>query len=219
MLNNLQNALESLFSEARFTPYRRNNESFENTFQRYQWNIRLGEAMLPSLHYLEVCLRNRVDLLIRQHFGQNWLLEPPVDLGLSEVDKRKLTDTVQRFQREQHNRTILQDDMVSRMNFGFWYAFFHRRYDPILWQRRHAIISVFPNLSREQRTRKFIEPLLRNIKELRNRIAHHEPVWNMAPSVIDVHGNCLTLIAAMSTEALIPLRDIDRFPQVWNEAI
>ena len=140
-------------------------------------------------------------------------------IDLSEIDKQKLTDMAQKFRREQRNRTLLQDDLVSRMSFGFWCAFFHRRYDPILWQRSHAIISVFPNLPREQRTRKFIEPLLRNIKELRNRIAHHEPVWNMAPSVIDVHGNCLTLIAAMSTEAMIPLRDIDRLPQVWNETI
>ena len=48
------NPLLNVFPEARMAPYHKAGDGFEQAFAHYQWNIRLAEAMLPTLHYLEV---------------------------------------------------------------------------------------------------------------------------------------------------------------------
>jgi hypothetical protein len=207
--------LLDVFPEARMAPYHKSGESFEQAFTRYQWNIRLAEAMVPALHYLEVSLRNRLNTLIGLHYGHDWLIKRPAIL-LSEEQKRILDDMRDRHLREKRKEPN-HDDLVARMSFGFWYAYFHKRFDPIIWHRKKAMETVFPCLPPERRLRGYVQPRLGAIKDMRNRIAHHEPVWNTKPSLIEIHQTCLDLIAAMSPEALERLKQIDRFLQVWND--
>lgn len=54
------------------------------------------------------------------------------------------------------------------------------------------------------------------IKEIRNRIAHHEPVWNHKISILSAHRMCHELIEAMSYDAINMLKMIDKFPQVYE---
>lgn len=54
------------------------------------------------------------------------------------------------------------------------------------------------------------------IKEVRNRIAHHEPIWNRKISILNAHSMCHELIKAMSYDAINMLKIIDRFPQVYR---
>lgn len=211
----LSQELTEALSRARLAPYYRQGDTFEQAYQRYVWNVRLSEAMLPALNYLEIILRNKVDKLICRHFGQNWLVTLPASLRLNDSDKDKITDTIERFTRE-YRRAPHHDDIIAQINFGFWCAFFHKRYDPILWHRKHAITDVFPALPREKRTRRTIEQMLFLIKKLRNRIAHHEPIWNMKPTVKEIHSECHALIGSMSPAALDTLLPIDRLPQLWE---
>ena len=209
------NPLLDVFPEARMAPYHKAGDGFEQAFARYQWNIRLAEAMMPALHYLEVSLRNRLNVLICLHYGDDWLVRRPAIL-LSVEQNRILDDMRDRHLREKR-REPSHDDLVSRMSFGFWFAYFHKRFDPILWHRKKAMEMVFPHLLPERRLRGYVQPKLGAIKDMRNRIAHHEPVWNTKPSLIEVHQTCLDLVAAMSSEAALRLRDIDRLEQVWRE--
>ena len=55
---------------------------------------------------------------------------------------------------------------------------------------------------------------LEALKALRNRIAHHEPVWNGKPDPADVHKSCVSIVLAMSIEAYQHLASIDRFAEV-----
>ena len=208
-----QHPLLNVFSEVRMTPYYKTGEKFEQAFARYQWNIQLAEAMLPSLHYLEVALRNRLNTLIGTHYGQNWLISRPIVL-LSAEQNKILDDMRDRYLREKRKEPS-HDDLVARMGFGFWFAYFHKRFDPILWHRKKAMETVFPYIPSERRLRGHIQPKLGAIKDIRNRIAHHEPVWNMKPSLIDVHQICLELIAGMSPEAVKQLNQIDRLNQIY----
>jgi len=212
--------LLDILSGARIGSYALPNEPFGKSFQRYQWNVRLSEAMLPSLHYLEVGLRNRIDTLIRKYYGQDWMLNPPAVLQLSPQDVQKLSDTAAQFRKEQPvTRILTNDDMVSRMSFGFWTAFFHKRYDPLLWHKKNALAATFPNMPRTQRTRHAINQILYRIKKLRNRIAHHEPIWNNRVPIADIHADCRTLIGAISADTLAALDAIDRLPEVWGEKV
>ncbi|MBX9787232.1 MAG: Abi family protein [Alphaproteobacteria bacterium] len=179
---------------------------------KYHRNIILSEAMIPVLHYFEILLRNRIDKVIKKYYGEDWLIHAPLPLINSSKDIKKISEIIDKFSREQ--RKFSHDTVLSQMTFGFWCAFFHKRYDPLLWHRKNALKSIFPHLPKKNRTRGHIEQKLLKIKSIRNRIAHHEPVWNHPVSVDEVHQICCELIKAMSPNALDLLSKIDCFLEV-----
>lgn len=206
---------EKLLSKARLRPYEKDHCDPEIFLQKYQANVLISEAFFPTLHYLEVLLRNRLDQVLTRIFGNQWLLQPPSVLKLSEVDIQK----IQKLQRNWFLRKKIpmhHDDMVAQMSFGFWCSFFHKRFDPILWHKKGVLREVFPYLSPDLRKRSLLEAKIFAIKELRNRIAHHEPIWNQKNSLQDLHRLCYEIIESVSQEALALLVTIDRFPDVYQ---
>ena len=75
---------------------------------------------------------------------------------------------------------------------------------------------ILPNLLKSERKRTYLENKIFKIRELRNRVAHHEPIWNMQYSINELHQLCYDIISAMSEEALQMLKTIDRFPEVYQ---
>src|SRR5689334_21061592 len=53
-------SLWRLVSAERIGSYRRGGADDEEALARYLWNIALCEALYPSLHFLEIALRNAV---------------------------------------------------------------------------------------------------------------------------------------------------------------
>jgi hypothetical protein len=208
--NPLSPLLIKAFSEIRLRRYMLPGEDYGQAFTRYQENIRISESLLPALHYLEVILRNQLDSAIARIYGKDWLLRIPAALPMESYNRDRLAATIDTFQQDKR-RNPIQDDMVANMTFGFWCALFHKRYDPALWHREHFFASVFPNWPRDNRKRSIVQPKLYAIKDLRNRIAHHEPIWDWQPGAVAVHAICLELIGAMSQEALARLGEVDKF--------
>ena len=209
MKNNNNQELIEAFSAIRLKRYRRDGDSGgDEALSRYQENIRLSASLLPALHYLEVILRNRLDQTIRAEYGDGWLLNIPPALQLEPYNYDKIASARKVFTSEKRRKPT-HDDLVSSMMFGFWFSFFHKRYDPILWHRRHFFSSVFPNWPREQRKRQVMQQKLRVIKNLRNRIAHHEPIIDWKPGADIGHSLCVELIGAMSPAAQEKLQEVD----------
>ena len=210
----MQITISAFLSEARLKPYFK-NDTFGAALTRYKWNIQLSEAMLPALHFLEVGLRNQVNALIGHYYGNNWLANKTS--GLLSIEQNKtLDDMREKFLREKRTEPT-QDDYVARMSFGFWFAYFHRRFDPLLWHKKQAFEIAFPLLPASLRQRSYLQLQLHAIKDVRNRIAHHEPIWNVSPAIIAVHKTCIDLIAAISMDAYEELQTIDRFPEIWSQ--
>lgn len=205
-----------IFSEARISRYLNADDSMESVIEQYHANVQLSEAMIPTLHYFEICMRNKIDQMIKHHYSIDWLASPLSPLHLSESDITKIKHTTTKLRMER-KADPSHDDIVAQMTFGFWRSFFHRKYDPIIWHRNGLIKSVFPHLLRSNRTRSYVEQKILKIKDIRNRIAHHEDVLMHKISIIDVHSMCYELISAMSLEALEMLKTIDRFPSVVNK--
>jgi abortive infection bacteriophage resistance protein len=139
-------------------------------------------------------------------------------LILSEQDIKKIESIASKVRRENKKEPV-HDDIVAQMTFGFWCSFFHRKYDPAIWHRKDAVKMIFPNLPRVNRKRAYIENKILTIKEIRNRIAHHEPVWNRKISIIEAHTICHELIHAMSNDAVEMLKSIDRFSSVYQKLV
>jgi hypothetical protein len=76
---------------------------------------------------------------------------------------------------EKRQATIAVPDgqVVSQLTFHFWKRLFSTDYEQKLWRR--ALKRVFPNKSI---TRAQVATELEILYEIRNRLAHHEPVYN-----------------------------------------
>lgn len=70
-----------------------------------------------------------------------------------------------------------QGAIVSELTFGFWRYIVHGRYEesfwiPVLDQAFTEIPSKAPGNRRQH-----LEEYLKDLNRLRNRLAHHEPIW------------------------------------------
>lgn len=74
-------------------------------------------------------------------------------------------------------------------------------------------------MPRVNRKRSYIELRILKIKDIRNRIAHHEPIWNRKSLLISVHTYCLELLEAISHDATRMLQQIDRFPELSHNLL
>lgn len=174
---------------------------------------------MPSINYLEIGLRNGLDRAIASIYGQNWILNPPYQLRMSEDDKEQIQSLQHSIQRVK-GYPARHDDVLAALGFGFWIAFFHKRYIPGVWSRgKNPLAAVFPHMPAALRTREHIFTRLRTIKTLRNRIAHHEPIWKMTPTVDETHRTCIEIVRGMSVAVGEELARIDRFPSVYASGL
>jgi hypothetical protein len=165
---------------------------------RYAWNLALSEALYPAISLVEIAVRNRVNVVLAKKFQitkwsqcvdiLNWLDADPSVLDEKEqpwiVDaKKKLRQENSR--RKFDDRELTPGRLVAALSFGFWTALFDARYDengsaPFqLWPSLAA--EMFPGMPRTLRTRSNMSRYLNQIRDLRNRISHHEPIWGTGP--------------------------------------
>ncbi len=75
------------------------------------------------------------------------------------------------------------DAIVAELMLGFWVGMFEKNYRNLtvsdrLWPHLEPV--VFPNLLPSERRHGDVHNRLLPVKALRNRVAHHEPVWKHA---------------------------------------
>lgn len=73
--------------------------------------------------------------------------------------------------------------IVAELTFGFWVKLFEQTYrgkneETTIWP--HLEKKVFPNLASNERESSIIFNKLDELKNLRNRMSHHEPIWKTA---------------------------------------
>lgn len=212
----MQKEILSYLSPARLESYKLPDEPVEKTVERYFWNIRLSETMMPALGLVEIGLRNHINMLICQHYGENWLLHPPKNLRLRQNDLERLRALSSELKQENIVK-LNNDSLVTKMNFGFWCSFLQKQYDPILWHQPKAFATVFPNIKKPERTRQQLAPRLHIVRFARNCIAHHEPIWDMQPDIKIIHSTCVDLIYGMSKVVAKKLGLMDRFEDIYEQ--
>lgn len=167
-----------ILSEPRFATYLQHCGNDRNrALELYQWNLELSSAFIVPLHLLEVSLRNAVvECLVTVH-TLNWPWNQGFIRRLPNPPKGySPTRDLQSVSRMQ-NPTM--GKVVAELKFVFWEKMFTARHDKRLWNQR--IKAVFPNapaaLTPSQIRSKIYDDVF-IIREMRNRIAHHEPIFS-----------------------------------------
>ncbi len=164
--------IEILLSLPRVEKYKKINDDW---FIGYNKDIETSKNFYKKLHFLEIFLRNRIDVEISKIFSENWIL-PNENFPLSNKSAIRLKNI----------KFSTKNDIVSNASFGFWTGIFHSSEHDLLWIPNHTLLkSIFPYLKKHQRKVKQIELELDKIRRLRNRVFHFEPLFEMNLEELD----------------------------------
>lgn len=133
----------------------------------YIWNTQASAAFYVPLQGLEVTLRNALHRELAKKFGTaNWY----DTFGLERQGREK----VQKAKESVYavHRKVAAPHVVAELSFGFWQSLLSKRYYQSLWVP--ALHKAFPNAKRKPTD---IQTTLNHLRILRNRIAHHEPIF------------------------------------------
>ncbi|SDK53110.1 hypothetical protein SAMN05192566_1545 [Methylophilus rhizosphaerae] len=141
----------------------------------YLWNANLSSSLLLPIALLEVVLRNAVSEAISNTYGPNWHQNNAFILSLPDPKaayspRRDLINTAAQHQ--------LIGKTIPELKFAFWRDMFTKRHQGRIWG--NELRKVFPNAPHalsESAVRLHIYHSLTQIKTLRNRVAHHEPIF------------------------------------------
>jgi len=155
----------------------------------YSYNVQLSADFYSSLHMLEIALRNKCDEAISNARGVNWLDDPAV---MVDAYQRKCVVDARTILHREH-KPATHGQMVAELNFGFWSSLFGPRSNHLWGQILRPIFNT-PGLKRKDVAQK-----LRDLRRLRNRIAHYEPI--LAQPITRLHADMLALTSWMSVDA------------------
>lgn len=175
---NLLASFKESIGHARFSSYL--NEANQDTGRAvalYFWNSRLaGEAMF-ALQMFEVCLRNRLSNFLSRRYGDNWPRDPRALRQLTSDDRRRLTGLIAGLQSSGGGVAPSTDRIVSELSLGFWVSLLTRRYVVPFGWHGPGLRAVFPN--DHTLTQPQVYRICNSIRVLRNRAAHHEPLFRL----------------------------------------
>lgn len=164
-------------SEARFARYLNavggNEQAAVNL---YHWNTELSKALYPSLQMWEVALRNRLNSFLCWKFKPNWPFDQERALRqLTNNERRKVEEAIFRQRQLRSIKKVSVGAVVADLSIGFWVALLHSSYDvPFKW--RFNLPRIFP---REALVRPTASKMCDGLLILRNRVAHHEPIYDL----------------------------------------
>lgn len=154
----------------------------------YEWNARLRAAFLHDLGHLEIGLRNAYDqtLCMATIPGESHWTETTTMLTLFPVAmkndpaQRQLVDAneiprgqIQRARRDaakSGKSAPVPGKVVAEVMFGFWTYLTSNAHEKSIW------VPYLHNAYPAKTDRRRIHQTLYELREFRNRVAHHEPL-------------------------------------------
>ena len=169
---------EQLISPSRLAKYKiacSNND--KRAFKLYRANIRLSGAVLAVLGMFEIVLRNKIDAHYKAQFpakpGTNeWLLGATLPGGF--LTNQGCHNSSIKINQSYINLGIhySHDRLIASLSLGFWkYLFKGNQF----MAGGNTLLKIFPNKP-PHTNQSIVFTELNRINELRNRVAHHEPI-------------------------------------------
>jgi len=203
--------LEKHFSPARLGRYRASCDGDEaRAAKAYVNNLLLAEAMMPMLSVLEIALKNGVHRRLSAFYQRPDWWEALAGHPAFAWQIREIANTKAKLQRRAEAAT--PDKIIAELAFGFWSSLFNVQFQTVLWKELRL---VFPRCPKPQRQRHTVSSALNQIRDLRNRVFHHEQLLWLHPSLIDLHTKGIEVINWLDPKLSPWLASYDRLPATW----
>lgn len=184
---------EKAFSPARLNKYLvACGGNTSKALNLYRHNVKLCQKFYGILNIFEVVLRNAINAHYQSVFNDtDWMANQMEAGGMIENAPHK-NEVCQIVATLRQNGRYTNDRVVSSVSFGFWTYLFTRQPFRLGGQN---LLRIFPNRTAGLGQRAVFNEL-QEIKNFRNRIAHHEAIC------FDENGN-IDMTITQSKYALI----------------
>lgn len=172
----------------RLSPYRsETSDKLPEAIALYEWNAAVSAAFWLDIGHLEVLIRNAIHSQLTawslaRHGNPHWYDDP--DRVLAPHRRDDVSIACARLVRA--SKPATPGRIVAELSFGFWRYLTASQYDRTLW--KPIISRGFPGQPR----RRPLHARLAKLHELRNRLAHHEPIHRIA--LRTRHDELLTIV-------------------------
>lgn len=220
-------ALRFALSEERRGAYQETGDPDDlHGVARYLWNAALASAMYPALHAVEVTFRNHIyatSCTIVDESALNfndvpcWLDAEPSLLYVNE--EQAVTEAKELLRKG--GKRMTPGRLLSKLGFGFWCSLCRSPYEqgrkdgPGLWPG--LITKGFPFLPRDQKSRPKILHRFDEIREIRNRVSHHEPIWDC--NIVRIHDRVVSAIGWMNQGVADAVRNVAMVESISEEGL
>ena len=190
----------------------------EGAIRLHAWNTAVCAAFYGPLQGLEVALRNAMHGQLVARYGPAWYDDPGAGLDRGAV--KRIAGARSKLARDGHG-----DDphrVVATLSFGFWVSLLgpggrteagHKaNHEMTLW--RPALRGAFAH--RAKLTRRQAHRPLDALRILRNRVAHHEPIF--ARDLTADHARILDVAGWISPAVQTWIEHHSRAPAVIEAA-
>jgi hypothetical protein len=171
--------LPVVISAPRFATYlRASANDADRALELYHWNLEVSAAFIVPLQVCEVAVRNGVVEAIEAVHGPNW---PWSNGFIRSLPVPRLTHhyNPQTNLRSVAARQPTTGKVVADLNFAFWEKTFTVGQDARLWlPHLHDVFPGVPRTTSAPEARAIAFNRLQAIRQFRNRIAHHEPIFS-----------------------------------------
>lgn len=139
----------------------------------YKANIRLSSQLYSIIGIFEIILRNSIDRHMISVKGNDWLEDAVADGGYLDTDPN-CAHSYHSVQEAIHKlgTVYTHDHLVAALTFGFWTY----QYGPKEFAASGSVLlNVFPARPFGTKQKDVLKKLVQ-INDMRNRIAHYEPI-------------------------------------------
>lgn len=154
----------------------------------YEWNGILGQALMRDIAHFEIALRNTYDTVFAARWpgSDHWLLDPnsPAVTPIWRIKKDrsglKRGSDVNYLNRRTVDAAIracggvhaTPGKVMAELSFGFWRHLTSASHEKTVW------VPYLHHAYPPKTNRASVDRIIGNINSVRNRIAHHEPIFD-----------------------------------------
>lgn len=174
----LRENLPQLLSAARLSTYLEAcGQDLSGALALYDWNMHVSAAFMVPLHLAEIAFRNAVaDVLAKVH-GSSWPWSSGFQSSLQDRGVTGRYSAKSDLQRVSAKAGSVSQ-VTTELKFAFWEMLLSSSQYQRVWQN-HLHLS-FSGMKRDLPARdslRLLQATVRHVRHLRNRIAHHEPIF------------------------------------------
>lgn len=206
-------AIGVVLSDARMSTYlTAANDDMGLALDLYGWNARVSAALLLPAHFAEVAVRNAVADALTDVYGDDWINNAPFTLSLPSPSN---VFNPRKNLQDERAKTSNPGKVIAELKFAFWQQMFTKRHDERVWKTQ--IETQFPRAEGmdAKQLRGHIYAELEVIRRLRNRIAHHEPIFSR--DLYSEFSRIFELIYLRSEEAAEWVQDMETVSNILLE--
>ena len=180
----------------------------------YTWNTDISAALYPPLQGIELALRHAMHRELSACYGEDWYDNPAAGLDFRSRDRVAAAKRAV----APNGQTVVPLRIVEKLCFGFWTSLLSSggrleassdrkaNYGRTLW--KPALRSAFPH--RTFLTRRQAQSAFDRLRRLRNKVAHHEPIFERP--LREDYRHILTVTGWISSEARLWIERNSRVP-------